>query len=174
MPAGGSRHGIAGGRARFLASPPRVLQGVSGGNGVRKLTVCADRRGSVFESHPARESPDFGPTRKSAISGDIVEEIRKSGFRDLVRMSKGGVYWVPVARFRGVSVACFREGFRRKLDPETDQLRRPAAGYPLPPPPSATPCRPLLVPTRTAGQPAAGRGWQASRPATSPFRAGRG
>ena len=71
--------------ARFLTSPTRVLEGVSGENGVRKSTSCADRRGPAFEGRPAHKSPDFGPTRKSAISGDIVGEIRKSGFRDLVR-----------------------------------------------------------------------------------------
>ena len=78
--------------ARLLAPPSRVSQKVSGENGVRKLTNCADRRGSAFGSRPARKSPDFWPTRKSAIFGDIVGEIRKSGFRDLVRNSLGGVY----------------------------------------------------------------------------------
>ena len=63
--------------------------GVSGENGARKSTACADRRGPAFESRPAHKSPDFGKTRKSAISGDVVEGIRKSGFRDLGRTS----YW---------------------------------------------------------------------------------
>ena len=43
--------------------------------------------GPAFERRPAHKSPDFGPTRKSAISGDIVEEIRKAGLPDLVRTS---------------------------------------------------------------------------------------
>ena len=73
--------------ARFLASLLRALVRVSGGNGVRKSTDCAGRRGSVFEGRPAHKSPDFWPTRKSAIAGDIVGEFRKSGFRDIVRIS---------------------------------------------------------------------------------------
>ena len=75
------------GHARFLTPPSRVSEGVSGENGVRKLTDCADRRGIAFESRLAHKSPDFGLTRKSAVSGEIVGEIRKSGFRDLVRNS---------------------------------------------------------------------------------------
>ena len=55
-------------------------------DGLRRLA------GVALESPPAHRSPDFGPTRKSAISGDILEEIRKSGFRDLVRNSYEGVY----------------------------------------------------------------------------------
>ena len=74
----------------FRRSPSRVFKGVSGENGARKLTTCADRRGPAFESRPAHMSPDFGPMQKSAISGDIVGEIRKSGFRDLVRNSSAG------------------------------------------------------------------------------------
>ena len=84
--------------ARVLASPSRVLVGVSGENGVRKLTNCAERRGYASESRPAHKLPGFGQTRKSAMSGDIAGGIRKSGFRDLVRASRGGVYWVPAAR----------------------------------------------------------------------------
>ena len=85
--------------ARVLTSPSRVLQWVTGENGVRKLTTCADRRGRAFESRPAHKSPDFAATQKSAISGDIVGDVRKSGFRELVRMSCGGVFWAPAARF---------------------------------------------------------------------------
>ena len=48
------------------------------------------RRGPAFEGLPAHKLPDFGPTRKSATPGEIVGEIRKSGFRDLVRTSYGG------------------------------------------------------------------------------------
>ena len=73
--------------ARFPTSPSRVLEGVSGENGVRKSTNCAGRRGSVFEGRPAHKSPDVGLTRKSAVSGDIAGGVRKSGFRDLVRIS---------------------------------------------------------------------------------------
>ena len=65
--------------ARFLMPPSRVLQRVSGGNGARKLTNCSDRRGPALERRPVRNSPNFGPTRKSAISGDTVGEIRESG-----------------------------------------------------------------------------------------------
>ena len=91
----GSRRDVRGGvfwipAARVLASPSRVLQELSSENGARKLTNCADRRGPAFEGRLAEKSPDFGPTRKSAISGNIVGEIRKSGFRGLVRMSWGG------------------------------------------------------------------------------------
>ena len=68
------------------------LEGVPGKNGARKSPNCANRRGSVFGSGLARKSLDFGPTPKSVISGDILGDIRKSGFRDLVRMSYGGVY----------------------------------------------------------------------------------
>ena len=67
--------------ARFLASPSRVFRRVSGENGVGKLTNCADRRGHAFKGRPAHKSPDFGPTRKLAVSGDIVGGIQKSGFR---------------------------------------------------------------------------------------------
>ena len=101
----GSRQDVMGGgvywvpAARFLTPPSRVLERVSGKNGVRKLPDCADRRAPAFESRPAHKSPDFGPTRKSAISGDIVGGIRKSGFRDLVRMSYGGGCWAPAARY---------------------------------------------------------------------------
>ena len=73
--------------ARFATSPSLVLQRVTGENGVRKLTNRPDRRGSAFESRPARKSPDFGPTRKSAVPGDIVGDARYSGFRAHVRMS---------------------------------------------------------------------------------------
>ena len=73
--------------ARFLTSPTRVLEGVSGENGARKSTGRAGRRGPAFGSRPAHKSPDFGPIRKSSVSGEIVGEIRKSGFRDPVRMS---------------------------------------------------------------------------------------
>ena len=73
--------------AGVLTSSPRVLVGVFGENRVQKLTNCAERRGYASESRPAHKSPDFGPTRKSAVSGEIVGEIRKSGFRDLVRNS---------------------------------------------------------------------------------------
>ena len=78
--------------ARFLPSPSHVLGGVSGENGARESANCADRRGSVFESGAAHKSPDFGPTPKSAISGDILGEIWKSGFRDLDGNPYGGVY----------------------------------------------------------------------------------
>ena len=71
--------------ARVLTPPPRALLGISGENGVRKLPTCADRRWPAFESLPTQTSPDFGPARKSAISVDIVGEIRKSGFRDIAR-----------------------------------------------------------------------------------------
>ena len=75
---------------RVLTSPSRVLQKVSGDNGARKLTNCADRRGPAFESRPAHTSPDFGPMRKSANPGDIAGGNRKSGSRDIVRTSWGG------------------------------------------------------------------------------------
>ena len=84
--------------ARFPTSPSRVLEGVSGENGARKSTGRAGRRGPAFESRPAHKSPDFGPIRKSSVSGEIVGEIRKSGFRDLVRTPYRGVYWIPAAR----------------------------------------------------------------------------
>ena len=59
--------------------------GTGGVNGRR--SEGGKGRGPAFESRPAHKSPDFGSTRKSAISGDVVGEIRKSGFRDLVRIS---------------------------------------------------------------------------------------
>ena len=67
------------------------------------MTNCAGQRGAAFESRPAHKSPDFGSTRKSAISGDVVEGIRKSGFRDLVMASYGGGILGSVARLEGVS-----------------------------------------------------------------------
>ena len=88
------------------------------------MTDCADRRGSAFESRPARKSPDFGLARNSAISGDAAGEIRKSGFRDLVRNSWGGLL-DPGGAFSDVSVARFGEGSKRKRGPEIDRLRRP-------------------------------------------------
>ena len=66
--------------ARFPTSALLVAAGVSGENGVRKVTNCADQRAPVFESRPAHKSPDFGLTRKSAIPADIFGEIRKSEF----------------------------------------------------------------------------------------------
>ena len=75
------------GGAFFRVSVARFGEGVSGENVVPKSTNCADRRGAAFESRPAHKSPDFGLARKSAVSGEIVGEIRKSGFRDLVRNS---------------------------------------------------------------------------------------
>ena len=83
--------------------------GRSGDDGVRKLAGCADRRGSASESRPASGSPDFGLTRTSAMSGDIVGEIRKSG---------DAASDIPVARLDG--------GFRRQRGPEIDQVCRPA------------------------------------------------
>ena len=71
------------------------------------MTTCADRRGPAFENRPAHKSPAFGPMRKSTISGDVVGEVRESGFRDLVRTSlgSGGAFFdVSVARLEGVSV----------------------------------------------------------------------
>ena len=111
--------------ARFLTFPSRVSKRASGENGVRKLTTCADRRGPAFEHPPARKSPDFGPVRKYAISGDIVGDARESGFRDLVRTSWGGLLDSGSA-FRDVSVACFTAGYRRKRGPKTDQPPGPA------------------------------------------------
>ena len=73
--------------ARFLTSPSRGVERVSSENGVWKLANCADRRGAMFESRPAHKSPDSWLTRKSAISGEIVGDIRKSGFRGLVGKS---------------------------------------------------------------------------------------
>ena len=70
--------------ARVLTSSPRVLVGVFGENRVQKLTNCAERRGYASESRPARKSPGFGLTRKSAVSGEIVGDIRESGFWDHV------------------------------------------------------------------------------------------
>ena len=61
------------------------LEGAPGEDGVRQLTNCANRRRPAFESRPAHTSPDSGPTRKSAVSGNTVGEIRKSGFRDIAR-----------------------------------------------------------------------------------------
>ena len=81
--------GISGSGNCFPTSPSRVFQDVPGENEVQKLTTCADQRGPAFGNRPARRSPDFGPTRKYAISGDIVGGIRESGFRDLVRNSWG-------------------------------------------------------------------------------------
>ena len=72
------------------ASQSRVFERFSGENGVRKLAICADRRGPALESRPAHESLDFGPTRTSALSGDSVGRIRKSEFRDLVENSSWG------------------------------------------------------------------------------------
>ena len=119
----GTRQDAKGAAARFATSSSRVLQGVPGENGVRKLTTRADRRGPAFESRPAPKSPDFWPMRKSAISGDIVGEIRKSGIRDLARISWGDLLGSGGA-CSDVSVACFVAGFRRKLSPEADQLRQ--------------------------------------------------
>ena len=59
-----------------------LQRGVNGGR-----SEGGKGRGPAFESRPAHKSPDFGPTRKSPISGDFVGEIRKSGFRDLVGTS---------------------------------------------------------------------------------------
>ena len=112
--------------AGFLPSPSHVSERVSGENGVRKLADCADRRGSAFEGRPAHKSPDCGLTRKSAVSGEIVGEIRKSGFRGPVRNSYGGGLLDSGGASPDVSVVCFREGFRRKRGPEIDQSRRPA------------------------------------------------
>ena len=64
----------------------------------RKLSDCADPREPAFESRLAHKSPDVGPTRKSGVSGGGVGEIRKSGFRDVVRGS-WGVYQISAARF---------------------------------------------------------------------------
>ena len=66
--------------ARFLASPSRVVGRVPGGNGARKLTFRADRRGPAFESHRAHKSPDFGLPRKSATSGGNVGESGNRSF----------------------------------------------------------------------------------------------
>ena len=76
--------GISGSGNCFPTSPSRVLQGVSSENGVRKLTNCADRRGSAFESHPIR-----GRRENLRFLATLFGGIRKSGFRDLVRMSWG-------------------------------------------------------------------------------------
>ena len=130
--------------ARSLASPPRVSEGVSGENGGRKLYQLRRPAGPAFESCPAHRSPDFGPTRKSAISGDTVGEIRRSGFRDLVGTSWGGWLLDSGGAFSDVSDACFRGGFRRKLGPEIGRLRRPAGA----------------------------RIWESPRPQTARFRAG--
>ena len=81
------RRGLWAPAAGFTASPPRVLTGFSGENGARKLTTFAARWWYASESRPAHRSPDLGPTRKFAIPGDLSGEIRKSGFRDLVRAS---------------------------------------------------------------------------------------
>ena len=116
----GSRQDVMGG------SIVARLQKVSGDNGARKLTNCADRRGPASESRPAHKSPDFGPTRRSAISGDTVGEIRKSGFRDPVRMSCGGGLLGSGGAFCDVSVARCTGGFRRQRGPEVDHWRRPA------------------------------------------------
>ena len=72
----------------------------------------------MFEGRPAHKSPDFGPIRKSSVSGEIVGEIRNSGSRQDVMDSGDAFFGVSAARFRG--------GFRRKQSPEIDQLRRPA------------------------------------------------
>ena len=103
--------------AHFLVSPSRVVWGVLGENGAH--FHCGDRRASAFESRPANKSPDFGPPRKSAISGD-VGEIRKSGFRDLVGNSRGGGILVPGGAFSDVSAARLIESSRRKLGPGID------------------------------------------------------
>ena len=89
------------------------------------MTNCADRRGSACESRPAHKSSDFGLTRKSAVSGEIVGEIPKSGVRHIVRIPRGGLLGCGGA-FSDVSVACLGEGSRRKRGPEIDQLRRSA------------------------------------------------
>ena len=110
--------------ARFATCPSRVLQGVTGENGVRILTDCADRRGPACESRPAHTSPVLGPTRRSAISGDSVRGIRKSGFRDLVRLSRGEVYWIPAARVltsRSRAVQVSGENGARKLTHSADR-----------------------------------------------------
>ena len=94
--------------------------------GARKLTNCADRREPAFESRPAHKSPDFGPTRISAISRGIVGGIRKSGSRDLVRASRGGGLLDSGGACSDVSAPRFTGDFRRKQGPEIDQLRRQA------------------------------------------------
>ena len=88
------------------------------------MTNCADRRGPAFESRPDHKSAGCALTRKSAISGEIVREIRRSGFRDLVAKSHVGGLLDSGGAFSAVSVARFTKGFRRKRSPEIDQLRR--------------------------------------------------
>ena len=92
----------------------RVSQGVFGENGGRELTNCAERRGSAFQIRPARKTPDFWPTRISAISGDIAGETRKSGFQDLDRNLRGGGGLLHSGGASpDVSVARCIEGFAR-------------------------------------------------------------
>ena len=105
------------------------------------MTKWAGRRGPAFDSRPAHESPDFGRTRKYAIIGDIAGGVRKSGFRELVRMAvgesghrnlgisswcHGGGSLVSGGALSDVSVARFIEDFRRKRGSEIDYLRQPA------------------------------------------------
>ena len=72
-----------------------------------------------------------GPPTSRPISGRR-EDLRfpaallgKSGIRGPVRKLYGGGLLDSGGAFAGVSVARFREGFRRKRGPETDHLRRP-------------------------------------------------
>ena len=83
--------GAKSGRQGVAASGRKKLHPKTGRQGVAGRRQGAQEggegRGSKFESRPAHKSPDFGLARKSAVSGEIVGEIRKSGFRDLVRNS---------------------------------------------------------------------------------------
>ena len=91
------------------------------------MTTRADRLGSAFDCCPARRLPDFGLTRKSAISGDIVRDIRNSGFRDLVENSCGGVSsGIPAARLLPSPRRVLDAAAGKKRGPGTGRFRRPA------------------------------------------------
>ena len=130
MAAGGSRQGVAAGRARFLTFLPRVLDKVSRGNGVRKSTDCADRRGirKRFPRRCPRKSQIFASTRNRAICGRGDPQTRTPAGR----------------RNRSISGPRFHRKSPLKRATETSEnahaLPLPHAGYPLP----ATPRRHLL------------------------------
>ena len=97
--------------ARFLASPSRVVGRVPGGNGARKLTFRADRRGPAFESHRAHKSPDFGLPRKSAMSGGNVGESGNRSF-GIPSGVRGGAF---SGEIRGASLHEIPSGINRDI-----------------------------------------------------------
>ena len=75
---------------RFLASPPRVLEGVFGGNRVRKLTNCADRRGPALP-------PSATPCRPLAPRTPFWRKLRRKRAGWALPLPPSARFWSKLA-----------------------------------------------------------------------------